>query len=56
MTAQNAIAVAGGFTSRANQSDVDITRKINANVMTGRIIISGPVIAGDTIYVRERFF
>ncbi|WP_320196677.1 polysaccharide biosynthesis/export family protein [Agrobacterium rosae] len=56
MTAQNAIAIAGGFTSRANQRDVDITRKINANVLTGRVIISAPVIAGDTIYVRERFF
>lgn len=56
MTAQNAIAVAGGFTARANQRDIDITRKINANVLTGRVIISAPVIAGDTIYVRERFF
>ncbi|NTJ42699.1 polysaccharide export protein [Agrobacterium larrymoorei] len=56
MTVQNAIAIAGGFTPRANQRDVDITRKLNANVSTGRIIISAPVLAGDTIYVRERFF
>lgn len=56
MTIQNAIAVAGGFTSRANQRDVDVTRRLNANVITGRTIISGPVLAGDTIYVRERFF
>ncbi|EJT07178.1 MULTISPECIES: polysaccharide biosynthesis/export family protein [Rhizobium] len=56
MTVQNAIAVAGGFTSRANQSMVDVTRKINGRVLTGRINISGPIIAGDTIYVRERLF
>lgn len=56
MTVQNAIAVAGGFTSRANQSMVDVTRKINGQVLTGRINISGPIIAGDTIYVRERLF
>ena len=56
MTVQNAIAVAGGFTSRANQSMVDVTRKINGQVLTGRVNISGPIIAGDTIYVRERLF
>ena len=56
MTAQNAVAIAGGFTSRASQKDVDVTRKINGQVITGRSIISTPVMAGDTIYVRERLF
>jgi polysaccharide export outer membrane protein len=56
MTAQNAIAIAGGFTSRGNQRDVDVTRKINGQVITGRSNISAPVLAGDTIYVRERLF
>jgi polysaccharide export outer membrane protein len=56
MTVQNAIAVAGGFTSRANQSTVDVTRKVNAQVLTGRVNISSAIIAGDTIYVRERLF
>lgn len=56
MTAQNAIAVAGGFTPRGNQHGVDVTRKINGEVLTGRTSISAPVLAGDTIYVRERLF
>ena len=56
MTAQNAIAIAGGFSSRGNQRDVDVTRKINGQVLTGRTNISAPVLAGDTIYVRERLF
>ena len=56
MTVQNAIAVAGGYSPRANQSNVDITRKINGKIMTGRVSISDPVLAGDTIYVRERLF
>jgi polysaccharide export outer membrane protein len=56
MTVQNAIAVAGGFTSRAYQGDADITRKINGQVLTGRLKISAPVLAGDTVYVRERLF
>lgn len=56
MTVQNAIAIAGGFSARANQRSVDITRKINGEVMTGRVSISDPIMAGDTIYVRERLF
>ncbi len=56
MTVQNAIAVAGGFSPRAQQGSVDITRKVNGKIITGRVPISDPVIAGDTIYVRERLF
>lgn len=56
MTIQNAIALAGGFTPRALQANADITRKINGEIITGRVLISDPVLAGDTIYVRERLF
>ena len=56
MTIQNAIAVAGGYTARANQSNADVTRKINGSILTGRVTISNPVLAGDTIYIRERLF
>ncbi|WDZ77818.1 polysaccharide export protein [Ensifer adhaerens] len=56
MTVQNAIAVAGGFSPRANQSNADITRKINGRIITGRVPITDAVLAGDTIYVRERLF
>ena len=56
MTVQNAIAVAGGFGSRGYQGNVDITRRINGRILTGRVSISDPILAGDTIYVRERFF
>ncbi|WP_422718058.1 polysaccharide biosynthesis/export family protein [Falsochrobactrum tianjinense] len=56
MTVQKAIAAAGGFTPRANQENVDITRQINGEVMTGRVLISDPILPGDTIYVRERLF
>jgi polysaccharide export outer membrane protein len=56
MTVQNAIAIAGGFSTRANQRDVDVTRKINGDIVTGRVPISDPILAGDTVYVRERLF
>jgi polysaccharide biosynthesis/export protein len=56
MTVQNAIALAGGYSPRALQANADITRKINGDILTGRVLISDPVLAGDTIYVRERLF
>ena len=56
MTVQKAIAVAGGFTPRATQGTVDITRSINGKVMTGRVVTSDPLLPGDTVYVRERLF
>lgn len=56
MTVQKAIAAAGGFTARANQTNVDVTREINGQVMTGRVLTSDPLLPGDTVYVRERFF
>ena len=48
--------MAGGFSPRANQANVDVTRKVNGRIITGRISISEPILAGDTIYVRERLF
>jgi polysaccharide export outer membrane protein len=56
MTVQKAIAASGGFNARAEQGSADITRQINGKMMTGRVLISDPVLPGDTIYVRERFF
>lgn len=56
MTAQNAVAIAGGYTPRALQDDVDITRHVNGEVLTGRVPTSDPIRPGDTIHVRERFF
>lgn len=56
MTVQKAIAASGGFTPRANQATVDVTRAINGKVMTGRVVTSDPLLPGDTIYVRERLF
>lgn len=56
MTVQNAIAVAGGFSARAQQADVDITRNINGEIITGRVPLSDPLLPNDTIVVRERLF
>ena len=56
LTVQKAVAIAGGFSPRANQGSVDITRDVNGKVITGRVRISDPLLPGDTVYVRERLF
>jgi len=56
LTVQKAVAIAGGYTPRANQDSVDITRDINGKVITGRVQTSDPLLPGDTVYVRERLF
>ena len=56
MTVHKAIAAAGGYSARAYQANVDITRDINGKVMTGRVLTSDPILPGDTVYVRERLF
>lgn len=56
MTVQNAVAIAGGYTGRAEQENADITRNIDGKVMNGRVLLSAPILPGDTIYLRERLF
>ena len=56
MTVESAVAIAGGFSPRANQESVDITRDINGKVITGRVLTSDPLMPCDTVYVRERLF
>ena len=56
MTVQKAVAIAGGFSSRAQQADVDITRNVNGEIITGRVPVSDPILPGDTVFVRERLF
>ena len=56
MTVETAVAVAGGFTPRANKDEVDLTRVIDGHPVTANVPVSQPVKPGDTILVRERFF
>lgn len=56
MTVQNAVAIAGGYTGRAEQENADITRTVDGTVMNGRVLLSDPILPGDTIYLRERLF
>lgn len=56
MTAQTAVAIAGGFSPRGDQSGVDITRFISGRAVTESVPMTFPIRPGDTVTVRERFF
>lgn len=56
MTAQTAVAIAGGFTPRANQSYAEITRIIDGQPITGAVPITHPLSPGDTVVIKERWF
>lgn len=55
MTAQTAVAIAGGFSPRAFQQTAEITRVINGVPVTGTVPITTPIRPGDTVVIRERW-
>ena len=56
MTVETAVAIAGGYSERANEHKVQITRRINGVVEKVLVPANSVVLPGDTVYVRERFF
>ena len=56
MTVQNAVAIAGGYGSRADQGDVLITRKNIKGTTTYKVPVTTQIYPGDVVYVRERWF
>ena len=56
MTAETAVAIAGGFAPRASKKTVDLTRKAGSQQIHTEIPLDYPVRPGDTIVVKERWF
>ncbi len=56
MTIQKAIAIGGGYTARANQGKVIVTRQTTNGPVSMKLSPTAAVLPGDTIYVRERWF
>ena len=56
MTVESAVAIAGGYQDRAREDDFRITRRRDGIVEVLEVPPDFPVMPGDSIYVRERFF
>lgn len=56
LTVLNAVALAGGFTYRADEDDIEITRGGDTSVRPAEAQLTTPVGPGDMIRVTERLF
>ncbi len=56
MTVETAVAIAGGYTYRANKSRARITRGTPATGGEFKTDTSAQIMPGDTVFIRERFF
>jgi polysaccharide export outer membrane protein len=56
MTAETAVAIAGGFSPRASKSKVELTRNAPGQQMHGDVPMNFPLRPGDTVVVKERWF
>jgi polysaccharide biosynthesis/export protein len=56
MTVENAVAIAGGFTPRADRWDIRIDRPVAGGVLRQSVPLVARVRPGDTITVTERWF
>ena len=56
MTIESAVAIAGGFSPRADKHLIAVTRSMNGVIETAILRPTDPLMPGDTINVRERIF
>lgn len=56
MTIQKAIAVSGGYSARADQGKVIVTRQTVNGPVSMKLSPTAALLPGDTVYVRERWF
>ncbi|MDE2017864.1 MAG: polysaccharide export protein [Hyphomicrobiales bacterium] len=56
MTVRQAVALAGGYTARADRSGARVTRAIDGVTHSGDVSLDFPLRPGDTVTVKERFF
>ncbi len=56
ITVQNAIAIASGYSARADKTWVMITRRDATGTHTSKVPVTTQIYPGDIIYVRERWF
>lgn len=56
LTAEGAVAMAGGFSPRALRGPVEMHRQGSDGILVGSVPLNYPVRPGDTIVVSERWF
>ncbi len=56
LTVEKAIALAGGFTDRANKSDIEVTTGTSNKKTTRKVPLSASVQPGDIIVIDDSFF
>jgi polysaccharide export outer membrane protein len=56
MTVQTAVAIAGGFSARAERHFAELTRRSRGEVVVAEVPVEFPVRPGDTIVIKERWF
>ncbi|MHA1559485.1 MAG: polysaccharide biosynthesis/export family protein [Alphaproteobacteria bacterium] len=57
LTVQQAVALAGGFTARANRNQIDVVRPTGSGTTIDlRLQLSDAVLPGDTLTIRQRLF
>lgn len=55
MTVETAVAIAGGYSPRANQTKVEIIRRIDDRLVRTYVPMNTEIRPGDTVKVSERF-
>ncbi|HZD89206.1 MAG TPA: polysaccharide biosynthesis/export family protein [Pseudolabrys sp.] len=56
MTAESAVAIAGGFSPRAKKGTVQLTRNMGGQQIHEQVPLGYPLQPGDTVVVKERWF
>jgi polysaccharide export outer membrane protein len=56
LTAEGAVAIAGGFSPRGLRGPVELHRPVEGGISIGSVPLNYPVRPGDTIVVSERWF
>ena len=56
MTVESAVAIAGGFSPRAQKAAVDLTRSEASGPIRASVPLGTLMRPGDTIFVNERWF
>ena len=56
LTLEKAIALAGGFTQRAEKKEIMVTREENARLVEKELDLNESVLPGDIITIKESFF